>query len=144
MDEQPTRLVTTRKLRAVEPRKDPASEVTRLRTDIEDARDGLGVYVTELDRRRHDAFNLKRQLKKHKAIGIGVGVAAAAGAVALVLRSRRKTAQNQPWSSWRVAPAVAQKSRRVGKFLLGTAVPLALKAARGVVERTASHRPRLA
>lgn len=144
MDERPTLVETTTKLRAVAPREDPAPEVARLRTDIEDARDGLGVYVSELDRRRHDAFDLKLQLKKHKALGIGVGVvavAAAAGAVALVARSRRKPAQNLPWSPWRVAPSAGQKSRRVGKFLLATAVPIALRAARGVVERAASRRP---
>lgn len=91
MDERSTVVGSTTKLRAVPPREDSA-----------------------LDRRRHDAFDLKLQLKKHKALAIGVGVASAAAAVAVVLRSRRKNAvQHLPWSPWRVAPEVAQKSRRV-------------------------------
>ena len=142
MDQRSNRVGTTTKLRAVEPRENPDPEVTRLRSDIEDARDGLGVYVSELDRRRHEAFDLKLQLKKHKALAIGVGVASAAAAVAVVLRSRRRnTLQHLPWSPWRIAPSAGQKSRRVGKFLLATAVPIALKAARGVVERAARQRP---
>lgn len=142
MDDRSTLVESTTKLRAVPPREKPAPEVARLRTDIEDARDGLGVYVSELDRRRHNALDLKLQLRKHKALVIGVGVASAAAAVAVVLRSRRRsTVQHLPWSPWRVAPAVAQKSRRVGRFLLATVVPVALKAARGVVERAASRRP---
>lgn len=143
MDDQSTRLVTPTKLREVPKPENPAAEVTRLHTDIEDARDGLGVYVSELDRRRHDAFDLKLQLKKHKALAIGVGVASAAVAVAMVVRSRRRTTvQRLPWSPWRIAPLAGPKSRQVGKFLLATALPIALKAARGVVDRAASRRPK--
>ena len=128
-------------IEAVEPRENPDPEVTRLRSDIEDARDGLGVYVSELDRRRHDAFDLKGQLKKHKTLLGIVTVAAAASLVARAVRSRRNPLQHLPWSPWRIAPSAGQKSRRVGKFLLATAVPIALKAARGVVERAARQRP---
>ncbi len=142
MDQRSNRVGTTTKLRAVEPRENPGPEVTRLRSDIEDARDGLGVYVSELDRRRHDAFDLKGQLKKHRTLlGIVITVAAAAGLVARAVRSRRNPLQHLPWSPWRIAPSAGQKSRRVGKFLLATAVPIALKAARGVVERAARQRP---
>lgn len=142
MDDRSTLVRKTTKLRAVPPREAPAPEVARLRTDIEDARDGLGVYVSELDRRRQEAFDPKHQLRKHKALAIGVGVASAAAAVAVVLRSRRRnTLQHLPWSPWRVAAGAAQKSRRVGKFLLATAVPIALKAARVVVEQAAARRP---
>ncbi len=147
MVEQSTRLETTPQQTKVGARKTPAAEVNRLRTEIEDARDGLGFYVTELDRRRHEALDLKLQLGKHKALAIGVGVAtvcAAAGAVAGVVRSRRKAARLLPAQLGRIAPSVAQKSRRVGEFLLGAAVPVALKAARRIVERAASRSPRMA
>lgn len=147
MDEKSTRLETTPQQARAGARKTPAAEVNRLRTEIEDARDGLGYYVTELDRRRHDALDLKLQLRKHKALAIGVGVAtvsAAAGAVAGVVRSRRKAARLLPAQLGRIAPSVAQKSRRFGRFLLGAAVPVALKTARGIVERAASRRPRMA
>lgn len=147
MAEQSTRLETTRQETTAGAPKTPAAEVNRLRTEIEDARDGLGFYVTELDRRRHESLDLKLQLRKHKLLAIAVGVAtvsAAAGAVAGVVRSRRKAARVSPAPLGRMAPSVAQKSRRVGKFLLGAAVPVALKAARGIVERAGSHRPRMA
>ena len=145
MDEQSTRLAPQQTRAGAH--KKPVGDVHRLRTEIEDARDGLGFYVTELDRRRRDALDLKLQLRKHKALAIGVGVAtvsAAAGAVAGVVRSRRKAARLLPAQLGRIAPSVAQKSRRVQKVLLGTAVPVALKAARGIVERAASRRPRMA
>ena len=146
MDTQSNRLETTMKQTETGAHENAAAEVIRLRTEIEDARDGLGYYVSELDRRRHAALDLKLQLKKHKALGIGVSlvtVGAVAGAVALAVRSRRNGAQGQPWSPWRIAPSVGEKSRLFGRFLLGTAVPAALKAARGVVERAASQRPRM-
>lgn len=130
---------------AAEAHMNPAHEVTRLRTEIEDARDGLGNYVSELDRRRHRALDLKLLLKKHKALAIGVGVvtlAAAAGAVRRMVRSRRQAALPSSGSADRIAAAVAQKPRRLAGFLLGTAVPVALRAARGVVERAASRQPR--
>lgn len=135
MDTQSNRVMTA----------SPGAEAMRLRTEVEDARDGLGYYVSEVNRRRLNA--LKRQLRDHRALAIGVGVvtvAAAAGAVALAVRSRRSATNPLPWSPWRVAPSVEQKSRRVAGFLLGTAVPFVLKAARGVVERRGADRPRLA
>jgi len=142
MDERSTHVRTTTKLREVPKPQNLAAEVTRLRTDIEDARDGLGVYVTELDRRRHGGFDLKRQLKKRKALLGIVTVAAAAGVVASVVRSRRKPLQSLPWSSWRAAPESAQKSGLLKRLVLGAALPMALKAARGVAERAASRRLR--
>ncbi len=144
MDEQSTRLEATEEQKKARARKQPAAEVNRLRMEIDDARDGLGLYVSELDRRRHEALDLKLQLKKHKALAIGMSVAtvsAAAGVVGRLVRSRRRAARLLPGSLGRIAPAVAKKSRLLGKFLLGTAVPVALKAARGVVERAASRRP---
>lgn len=121
-----------------------APKVTRLRTEIENARDGLGAYVSDLDRRPRMATDLKLQLKNHKVLVGVVALAAAAGTVALVTRSRRSATLGLPWSPWRIAPAVAKKSRRVTGFLLGTAIPVALKAAQGVVARAASRQPRLA
>lgn len=147
MVEQSTRLGTTWQRTTTGAHKTPAAEVHRLRTEIDDARDGLGAYVSELNRRRHDAVDLRLQLRRHKALAIGAGVAAASAAavaVAGVVRSRRKAARLLPASLGRIAPSMAKKSRRVRKFLLGTAVPIALKAARAIVERAASRRPRTA
>ena len=97
MDDKSTRVETTTEQTEAGAHPNPAAEVTRLRTEIEDARDGLGVYVSELDRRRHEALDLKLQLKKHKALGIGVAVvalAAAAGAVAMAISSRFETSDS--------------------------------------------------
>jgi hypothetical protein len=70
----------------------PAVEISRLRTEIDAARDQLGTYISELDRRRHEALDLKHQAKKHPGLVIGAGVvivAAVAGAVVMVNRARR-------------------------------------------------------
>jgi len=123
----------------------PAAAVQRLRTEIEDARDGLGPYVSELDRRRHEALDLKLQLQRHKALGIGIGLvtaAAAAGAVTMIVRSRRGS--GQMWAPWRIAPSAGSKSRNLGKFLLASVLPVALKAARVMVERGTVRRLRSA
>ncbi|MBK5256256.1 MAG: hypothetical protein JJE39_09515 [Vicinamibacteria bacterium] len=76
--------------------REPAAEVNRLLTDIEAARDELGTYIFEFDRRRQEALDLKLQLRKHPAVGIGVAVATAAavaGAVAMVLRAQKRGTQ---------------------------------------------------
>jgi hypothetical protein len=61
----------------------PREDVSTLRTEIEEIRDDLGLYITELDRRRHAAFDVKRQFRKHRelALSIGVGLVGLAGAV---------------------------------------------------------------
>ena len=105
MDEKSTGLETTKTRRTTNGAAEaPAAAVQRLRTEIEDARDGLGPYVSELDRRRREALDLKLQLQRHKMAGIGIGLvaaAAAAGAVAMLARSRRSA--GQMWAPWRVA-----------------------------------------
>jgi hypothetical protein len=124
----------------------PIEEFTRLRSDIEDARDGLGPYVAESERRRQQALELQSKLKKHR-VGIGVGVAtvaAVASAVALVVQSRRHAAQMSPWAAWRDTDNSGSRSSRLGQFLLGTAIPVALSAARGLVERSSQRRLHLA
>jgi hypothetical protein len=70
----------------------PAVEISRLRTEIDATRDQLGTYISELDRRRHEALDLKLQVKRHPGLVIGAGVAiigAVAGAVVMVIRARR-------------------------------------------------------
>jgi hypothetical protein len=70
----------------------PAVEISRLRTEIDATRDQLGTYISELDRRRHEALDLKHQVKKHPGLVIGAGVAiigAVAGAVVMVNHARR-------------------------------------------------------
>ena len=75
-----------------EDKEQPAEEISRLRTEIDTTRDQLGTYISELDRRRHEALDLKHQVKKHPGLVIGAGVAiigAVAGAVVMVNHARR-------------------------------------------------------
>ena len=70
----------------------PAVEISRLRTEIDATRDQLGTYISELDRRRHEALDLKLQAKKHPGLVIGAAAAVvgvAALAAAMVIRPRR-------------------------------------------------------
>lgn len=80
----------------------PAVEVNRLRTEIDETRDELGVYVSELDRRRHEVMDLKLQVRKHPVVAlvavaaaVGIGLALAGAVVALV-RAARGTRRRRP------------------------------------------------
>jgi len=70
-------------------------EVERLEHDVDEIRGHIGSLVRELDSRRHAAFNLKLQLRRHTGRVLLVGVALCAivaGGVAYVaarLRRRR-------------------------------------------------------
>jgi hypothetical protein len=67
--------------------------VTRVSGEIEALRNDIGSLVGELDRRRHELFDLRLQARRHPTAVIGIGVAAAlvvGGLVALAVRSRRE------------------------------------------------------
>jgi hypothetical protein len=76
-------------VRAEGPRERPSSEV---REDIEQRRADLGVYLAEIDRRRHDAFDWRLQLRRRRtAITlVCAGVAAAIGIAVGALAGRRR------------------------------------------------------
>lgn len=67
--------------------------VGRVEDEIVSLRGELGGLVAELDRRRHEAFDLRLQLQRHP-VAAAIAVAAAAvvlgGAIALVMRTRRE------------------------------------------------------
>jgi hypothetical protein len=95
MDEEPTGVRPERAIAIAKVEEKPAVQISRLRTEIDATRDELGTYISELDRRRHEALDLKHQVKKHPGLAIGAGVAvigAVAGAVVMVIRSRRPEA----------------------------------------------------
>lgn len=76
-----------------EDKEQPSLEISRLRTEIDATRDRLGTFISELDRRRHEALDLKLQARKHPVLAIGVGAAiagAVAGAVVMAARARRR------------------------------------------------------
>ena len=93
MDQEPIRVRPELTKTRVE--EQPAVQISRLRTEIDATRDQLGAYISELDRRRHEALDLKLQAKKHPGLAIGAGVViigAVAGAVVMVIRARRPEA----------------------------------------------------
>lgn len=67
--------------------------VSRVSGEIDTLRSDIGNLVAELDRRRHELFDLKLQAKRHP-VALAVAVAGAAlvlgGLVALAMRSRRE------------------------------------------------------
>jgi hypothetical protein len=67
--------------------------VGRVEGEIDSLRGELGGLVAELDRRRHEAFDLRLQLQRHP-VAAAIAAAAAAlvvgGAIALVVRGRRE------------------------------------------------------
>ncbi len=64
--------------------------VSAIRTEIEEIRDDLGTYISELDRRRHEALDFRLQLRRHRDLVLSVGVGLAAIAGALVAWRMRK------------------------------------------------------
>jgi hypothetical protein len=95
----------------------PEKKAEQLEEDIEQIRDTLGDLVGELDHRRHRAFNVGLQIRRHAwtlAIGAGVIVAAAVGGVMLKrLRQRRRATVSNRLR--RLAERMSPKARRKEK-----------------------------
>jgi hypothetical protein len=69
------------------------TSVNRVSGEIDQLRGDIGNLVAELDRRRHEMFDLRLQAKRHPVlvVAVGAGAALVLGAlVALSLRSRRE------------------------------------------------------
>jgi hypothetical protein len=123
--------------------KGPAPTIPQLRGEIDSTRDELRTYISELDRRRQEAFDLKLHIRKHPAVVIGVGVAivaTVAGAVALAARPRRQKAiarRGQRELSRLVSPTLpaAPSPNPLLKSLLKTALPLGVAMARRFIGR---------
>jgi len=135
---------------AYEDVKSPGLAINRLRGEIDSTRHELQTYISELDRRRQEAFDLKLQLRKHPAVVIGLVVAIVAtmaGAVALAVRPRRQraiarrvhrlTGLDSPTSPG------PPKPRPLLKALLKTALPLGVAMARRFAGRGRSLSSRL-
>ncbi len=71
----------------------PYGAVDRVSGEIDTLRGDLGNLVAELDRRRHDAFDFRLQMRRHP-VAVAVSVAATAlvagSLLALVARARRR------------------------------------------------------
>ena len=71
----------------------PAPAPEAVASDIDRLRGELGRLVSELDRRRHEALDVREQMRRHPLVTVAVAAAAAAvlgGLVAFALRQRRR------------------------------------------------------
>jgi hypothetical protein len=74
-------------------REAPEERAREIVGEIEDIRNQLDRSLSELDRRRHEATDLRLQIRRHPAIAAGVALgilAAASGVVALAVIARRR------------------------------------------------------
>lgn len=76
-----------------EAHENPARRVGRLEADIETTRTKLGAAIAELDRRRHEAFDLKLQLRRHLVAAAGIAFAAAGLGFGIAALLRRRSAR---------------------------------------------------
>lgn len=117
----------------------------RLRAEIDATRDELGMYISELDRRRHAALDVKHQIRTHPRVVIGVGVAivaAAAGGVAMLVRARKqkRAGRSVRRALSRFAPPRSSEPGRMISLVLRSALPFAVAAARRFLRRTQTRR----
>jgi hypothetical protein len=126
----------------------PAMEISRLCTEIGATRDQLGTYISELDRRRHEALDLKHQLKKHPVLAIGAAVAvigAVAGAVVMVNRARRHETLGRTGHRKLACFASSSASAPADpawllKLVLKAALPLGIAVAKRLLSRSSTRR----
>jgi hypothetical protein len=93
-------------------RPDSQQAPTGLELNVEMVRQRLDATIRELDRRRHDAFDIRRQLRRH-ALPVLAGVVALAAAVAAMTAwaLRRRLARH------RLRPKLQRLRRAVGRMV---------------------------
>ena len=127
----------------------PAMAISRLRSEIGATRDQLGTYISELDRRRHEALDLKHQLKKHRGLVIGaavVTIGVVTGVVVMVSRARRHEALGrkvQRKLTWIASPppTAPTASAWMLKLVLQAALPIGIAVAKRLLSRDTTRRP---
>ena len=76
---------------AVTTRATPPDDPETIEHDVETTRAELAVLLAELDRRRHEAFDLRLQLRRHRtALGVVALIALGMGASAWLYRHGRR------------------------------------------------------
>ncbi|MEO8585167.1 MAG: hypothetical protein ABI584_03320 [Acidobacteriota bacterium] len=117
----------------------------RIRAEIDETREELGMYISELDRRRHAALDVKHQIRTHPRVVIGVGVAivaAAAGGLAMVVRARKQKRGDGSGrrALSRFAPPRSREPGWMISLILRSALPLGVAMARSFLRRTKTQR----
>ena len=85
-----------------------------LEREIEVVRDDLGKVAGELDRRRHELFDVRRQLARHPlaiALIAGAAIGIAAAGIALATSRRRRRYHDVAGRFGRVLEAIRRMSR---------------------------------
>jgi hypothetical protein len=120
--------------------------------EIDLLRNELGGLVAELDRRRHQAFDVRLQVTRHPLVVAGVATVlalAVGGAIALTLRTARR--RQRPAARARDVRAalgrIANKPRRIGaepsirtKLLTALVLAVATTMAKRMTEKAFSAR----
>jgi len=121
----------------------PALNVSARRSEIDDIRSDLGAYITELDRRRHEAFDVRLQVKKHKGLAITVGailIALTAGLVAYWANGRMKRPPTVRLGRAELLEEKDSKGSRVSKAAVGVLTAAVMGAVKGAAQRAANGR----
>jgi len=108
-------------------REAPEERAREIVGEIADIRNQLDRTLAELDRRRHEATDLRLQIRRHPAVAAGVALgilAAASGIVALALITLRMPWTYVLWTVYGLGAAV----NVLGFTLLGQGFPRALAA----------------
>jgi hypothetical protein len=128
-------------------------DVGRVSGEIDTLRNELGGLVAELDRRRHEAFDLRLQLRKHPLLAAAAATAAAlvlGGALALAVHGRRERRRPavRARETRRALARLFDHPDRVGsepsfanKVGTAVAVAIATAVAKRLVDRTVPARP---
>jgi len=121
-------------------------EPGEIERDIESLRAELGELVGELDRRRHEAFDLRLQLRRHASLIVAVAalggvVVFAAYGVSRYARRRRAQPQARAQDLARVLAILARHPGRVERMVEWRSLPAtALSAALGRIAAAVGER----
>lgn len=81
-----------------------------LKQEIDQIRDDIGGLVTELDHRRHDLFDVERQVRRHGGLLaiVGVGLIGVTAGAVLLTRRRHRARRSLPSLAVRAGKALVR------------------------------------